>query len=356
MRDEQVTDVLNAQLPEYFRPVVEFQEILKACGYLLQQIETETARMRNNFYIASCDWRTIDYYEKLLGISGAKGLPLEERRSVVLMRYGMRPLYTLPMLKGMLRAAAGADRYSVICLPEECRLTVILKEQDTGKVREIYDTVALLRPAHVQLFFKAEYVGESELTVKTAASVRFRANFYPRFNLPRLCLNGKWKLDGSRRLSGYDTRETMDLYPVSIRLVGAVRGAPVEGTRLRLYTSAGEEENLMSRARFFVRSEIMSGGSSGQRVTIQAKAAELPEEHTGLHLRERVQKKIENETALSMSSLAECKTAPGWKTGVRASAAHKAEAGGVTVYNQNRLEGGWKLNGSRKLNGGMESR
>lgn len=356
MRDEQVTDVLNAQLPEYFRPVVEFQEILKACGYLLQQIETETARMQDNFYIASCDWRTIDYYEKLLGISGAKGLSLEERRSVVLMRYSMRPLYTLPMLKEMLGAAVGTDRYSVICLPEECLLTVILKEQVIGKVREIYDTVALLRPAHIQLLFKAEYVGESELTVKPAASVRFLASFYPRFNLTRLNLNGRWKLDGARKLGGYDSLETVELYPVSIRLPAAARGTPGEGTRLRLRASAGEEESLASGARFFVKSEIMSGGSSGQRVIIQAKAAELPEEHTGFHLRERVQEKIENQTALSMSSLAECKAMPAENAGVRLSAVYTPEAGDITVYNKNRVDGGWKLNGSRKLNGGTELR
>lgn len=356
MRDEQVTDVLNAQLPEYFRPVVEFQEILKACGYLLQQIETETARMRNNFYIASCDWRTIDYYEKLLGISGAKGLPLEERRSVVLMRYGMRPLYTLPMLKGMLRAAAGADRYSVICLPEECRLTVILKEQDTGKVREIYDTVALLRPAHVQLFFKAEYVGESELTVKTAASVRFRANFYPRFNLPRLYLDGSWRLDGTRNLSGYNSLELVDLYPVSARLQAAAAELPKEVAQIHLRTSAGDEAGLESGAAISARSSAESGGKSGMETAIRAGAAQLTEERAQMRLHGHAGEQPENEGKVFLVFSAESGAEAEEQLCVRSLAAAGAAAGDIGIYNRNRLEGGWKLSGSRKLNGGMESR
>ncbi len=255
MSDKHVTDVLSAQLPEYFRPVLELQEILKACGYLLQQIEAETAHMRDNFYIASCDWRTIDYYEKLLGISGAKGLSLEERRSVVLMRYGMRPLYTLPMLKEMLGAAVGADQYSVICLPEKCQLTVILIDQDIGKVREIYDTVALLRPAHIQLFLKAEYVGESVVPIHYKNAIRMRMRFYPCLNLPPLHLDDSWVLDGRQSLDGYNNVDTVDLHLVGLRFSSSVHADAKEVSRLRIRS----------------KTEIESGSATVLRIRNKAK-------------------------------------------------------------------------------------
>ncbi len=68
MMDDAVK-VLGEQLPRYFRPIIEFQEIIKAHGYGLGKVDGAMARLQANFYIPTCDGSTIAYYEKLLGIS-----------------------------------------------------------------------------------------------------------------------------------------------------------------------------------------------------------------------------------------------------------------------------------------------
>ncbi len=53
-----------------------------------------------------------------------------------------------------------------------------------------------------------------------------QAEFYPRYNLPFLHLDGTWKLDGSRRLSGYNSNNQMDFYPAAVTLPIEVQGSP----------------------------------------------------------------------------------------------------------------------------------
>ena len=43
----------------------------------------------------------------------------------------------------------------------------------------------------------------------------------------------------------------------------------------------------------------------------------------------------------------------GERVKVQAQAAEAAGAGGIQMYNKNRLDGKWKLSGKRKLNGGI---
>lgn len=43
--------------------------------------------------------------------------------------------------------------------------------------------------------------------------IRYRGKFYPRLNTPILTLDGIWNLDG-KKLSGYDSNEKIDFYPV----------------------------------------------------------------------------------------------------------------------------------------------
>ena len=304
--NKRASEVLWDQLPVYFRPVMEFQEIVKAHSHGVDQVNAWMIRMRDNFYIGRCDEQTLIYYEELLGINRNRSLSLEERRSVVLMRYNRRSLYTLPMLKGMLEAAVGRDHYSVNCSYGNYQLTITIIEQDTGLVRELYNTIALMSPAHLILLLCAEYQGRHEISIEQKAAVHFTLSFYPRFNQDKLRLNRTWKLNGGRKLSGYSSNETIDLYPMSARFWTAAKGTP--------------------------------------------------EEEAQVHLSAYVQERVEDGERLQISASAACKIVPGERQTIKTSAAVTLEAGEIQVYNKNRLDSGFRLNGRRKLNGGTELR
>ena len=42
-------------MPEYFRPIIEFREILKAHGYSLDKLDETSEKVKDNNYIATCD-------------------------------------------------------------------------------------------------------------------------------------------------------------------------------------------------------------------------------------------------------------------------------------------------------------
>ena len=305
MVNENTAKVLWTQLPVYFRPVMEFQELLKAHGWALQQIEKEIGRLRDNLYLGSCDGKTLSYYENLMGISGGNvfNLSLEERRSLVLAQYAMRPLYTLSTLKEMLDSAVGADGFHIKCLYDSYQLIVKVIDQEIEKVKELYNAVALIRPAHIVLLFYAGYKGEVTIHIKQAAAVTFISAFYPRMNIPKLSLNGMWKLDKSQKLSGYNGYGRLDFYPVAAKFQTSVRGTPQEKLLYRVVAGARE--------------------------------------------------KLQTAEAISVKAQAECKTTNRERICSQVSVEVKAGTGDIRMYNRNRLDGVWKLDGRRKLNGGV---
>lgn len=137
-------------------------------------------------------------------------------------------------------------------------------------------------------------------------AIRFITIFYPRLNLDRLKLDRTWKLDGSRKLSGYNSQMAVDLYPVRLRIRAGVEGTPQENPQICLQA--------------YVKEEIK--GQAGAVIRLSAKHRES--------LKEQLK--------------------------VAAAASVEAWTGDVHVYNKNRLDGKWKLNGGRKLNGGTELR
>ena len=49
-------------------------------------------------------------------------------------------------------------------------------------------------------------------------SIHFQNIFHPRKNIAYIRLDGKWRLDGNKRLSGYDDDMEVDFYPVKLSL------------------------------------------------------------------------------------------------------------------------------------------
>lgn len=186
--------------------------------------------------------------------------------------------------------------------------------------------------------------------------VRFQTCFYPRFNLPHLKLDRTWKLNGNRKLSGYNSRETVDLYPVSVGFQTAAEGTPEEGVRVHLQTGAGVREWIGSQAGILTRAFAACDVASDQSMSVRIEAAEVWEERARLRLRECAQQKAEARERLRVSVSVPCKTVPRERQIVRTSVVNMVEAGEIRVYNKNRLDGRFQLNGGRKLNGGTELR
>ena len=152
---------LKGQLPEYFRPVIEFGEILKAHGYSLNKLDETSEKVKDNNYIATCDEETIAYYEKLLGITYQFGDDLEYRRARVLQKYNTIAPFPIRFLQDKLTELYG---YEISVDSAACKIKIKVSSDRYGAIDLLYNLLWDVVPAHIQITANqqvANYVSSS---------------------------------------------------------------------------------------------------------------------------------------------------------------------------------------------------
>lgn len=338
----------------------QMQELAQVFGDLTEKTDLDTAAGQNLDYVGTIIPLTRKEAGELAGIGVAEPVISDERYRLFL-RYQLLRNASEGTYYDLIDGIELMWGYKGIHYLEEPRYpaTIIFQtdrmELDTEDLVEFHPELCI-RAGGVGVILRKYYGGSFKVPTKYTESIRFLTGFYPRFNLPRLYLDGSWRLDGTRNLSGYNSLELVDLYPVSARLQAAAAELPKEVAQIHLRTSAGDEAGLESGAAISARSSVESGGKSGMETAIRAGAAQLTEERAQMRLHGHAGEQPENEGKVFLVFSAESGAEAEEQLCVRSLAAAGAAAGDIGIYNRNRLEGGWKLNGSRKLNGGMESR
>lgn len=160
-----------------------------------------------------------------------------------------------------------------------------------------------IRASGVGVMLRKIYGAVFPVNIQCAETITFITGFYPLFNLPKLRLDARWKINGKKKLSGYDGTERIDLYPVGMGFV-----VPIW-------------EMLGDAAQLSFLSEAIKQAESGQEVEVKVFAA--------------------------------CCGKSKAEFTMQAAAGAEVMAGNETLYNAHKLDGKRKLNGSRKLNGGL---
>lgn len=153
---DDVVKILEGQLPRYVRPVIEFQEILKAHGYGAGQAEGVMERLQDNFYIVTCDEPTIAYYEGLLGIVCRVDDDLGYRRIRVLQKLNMSVPFTIGSLRERLTELYGTDGYTLSVDPATCTIRIKVTSDRYGAIDLLYDLLLDILPAHLALIADQE--------------------------------------------------------------------------------------------------------------------------------------------------------------------------------------------------------
>lgn len=165
---------LNDQLPKYFRPIIEFQEIMKAHGHGLGKLDGVMARLQANFYIPTCDEATIAYYERLLGIVCHVGDDLNFRRMRVLQKLNIIIPFSIDFLRDRLIDLYGKDGFVLEEDSPSCALTILVTSDRHRAVDLLFDLLLDVLPAHLQLAARQEvstpvtgrlYVGGTVFTI-----------------------------------------------------------------------------------------------------------------------------------------------------------------------------------------------
>lgn len=169
-------DTLYKQLPDYFKPIIEFLEILKAHGYALDGLDANAAQVAANNYIQTADAATIAWWENTLGLTYSFGDTMEFRRQRILQQFNITTPFSIGYLKDRLDGLYGPDGYEMEEDSQNLTLTIKVTSGIYGAIQLLYPFILEIIPAHILLIANQEVtnnVGGSRLYSAGAISRAF---------------------------------------------------------------------------------------------------------------------------------------------------------------------------------------
>lgn len=161
-------------LPEYFRPVLEFKEIIKADETVLSELETNIEQIRKNFYIQTADEAALAQKEALFGIFASPGEEIEYRRQRLLQKYNTIVPFSIDSLRDQMTELFGKD-FTLSVDSVSCKLEVSVTSSRYGAVDLLYNLLWDVIPAHMEISANQEVnnYSTSELCVGVVMSRAF---------------------------------------------------------------------------------------------------------------------------------------------------------------------------------------
>lgn len=180
-------------------------------------------------------------------------------------------------------------------------------------------------------------------------AVHIQTAFHPRYNLPYLLLDRTWEFDASCRLNGYASDDVLDFYPVRLWVEAGAEEDIRTGLQIR---SAWESpEDVKTESCVCIRNEAVEVVRTGEKVVMQNTVWVEAAAEIWLHTLQKAQVKLLTGCGVCMQSAVEKALQTIERVGIQMeSAYHIKTASYMTKMNQLNCE--WKLDGSRKLDGG----
>lgn len=149
-------DTLYNQLPDYFRPIIEFVEILKGHGSALDDLDANAAQVEANNQIQTADEATIAQWERWLGITYKFGDDMDFRRQRILQKFNNVTPFSIGFLENQLTELYGLNGYVLEVSSENLTLKINVTSDRYGAIDLLYDLLWDVVPAHVQIIANQE--------------------------------------------------------------------------------------------------------------------------------------------------------------------------------------------------------
>ena len=289
------TMILN-HYPSVIKQIEEIKQIANAEDIEFSKLNLSADKVIKNMFILTADKTGVERFEHLLRITPKGTQSLEERKAVILFQANRRKM-SLTELQTMLLDYLPGVQFFIDKV--EMKLTVTIGI-DAGRVEILRNIIDEILP--LEIYFMLGYHDTFGSSVRHSMAVTFIMVFYPQFNLSELFLDGRWELDGTHMLDGYDGGRRIDLHPVGIEYLPKVKEVLQEKTDIIFLMES--KEVIASEQEMEIQASVDHYGTFEESITIQM------------------------ETEVSV------------------------RVGEILMENQNFLDGDWALDGSRELNGG----
>lgn len=137
-------------LPEYFREILEFRELMKTDQAVLAELEANIEQIRKNFYIQTADESTLTQKEALFDIFASPGETIEYRRQRLLQKYNTIVPFSIDFLMDQLKELFGED-FTLSVDAAACKLEISVTSSRYGAVDLLYNLLWDVIPAHIEI-------------------------------------------------------------------------------------------------------------------------------------------------------------------------------------------------------------
>lgn len=213
-------------LPEYLREYVEEKAALEAVEPELDNIWQMSEKMLKESFILTEELYGAGRWEKILALRPKDTDSLETRNLRILAKINETLPYTMTTLRRFLDTSVGAGNYEIYLDEQRYLLDIQILLGQLGKVKAVMEYVEQITPVNLVLLYTGKQTDSYRVEVQTEACFTVRGDFYPRYNLAYLFLDGTWALDDTYSLSGYKSDEEVDFYPASLEMTTGIRAAP----------------------------------------------------------------------------------------------------------------------------------
>lgn len=148
-------EILMEQLPDWFKPVLEYIAIMQAYAVELSGVEAAAAKIQANYFVETADADTLKYWEDLMNIPQRAGDTLEFRRTRIMLRLNQRPPITVWDLRDKLTELFGTE-YSLEVNPEQNTAKITVTSDRYGAVDLLYDVINEIMPTHLAIIANQE--------------------------------------------------------------------------------------------------------------------------------------------------------------------------------------------------------
>ena len=166
--DTSAHEVLMEQLPTWFKPVLEYVELMKAYGIELDDLNANSQLVFYNQFIQTCDVKTMSVWERLFGLTVQMTDTVEFRRDRLLQKFAQTLPYTVWDLRARLTDLFGDD-YTMTVNPQQCTTTIVITSDRYGAIDLLYSLIWDVIPAHLRIYANQQITNLSKTTQDVGA-------------------------------------------------------------------------------------------------------------------------------------------------------------------------------------------
>lgn len=202
-REHSGKEELDSYLPKYWRDILEMKANNTFAGYTLDRMAMDMEETVKDRFFDSCSETMLERYESFLHIFPAQGVSIEDRRSMVKMKWNGGGKMTGSRIKAIVKECCGAD-CDVTFGSSQLVVDMTFRDDPAGYMAMIREAITNSTiPSHIEIIFKGNvdlsiiFLWNSEIDIP-------RINFWMDFsmNYASAYFDGSVHWDGTHRFNG----------------------------------------------------------------------------------------------------------------------------------------------------------